>query len=111
VLTPIQTIEFLSMIIDSKEMTLTLLEDKVLRIKKQFSTIATGESPGEWSKEEQQEHINVLELKGARFALLTYIPRFKVDSVHIQMDIVALTYLINMGGTKNQLMSKILKGI
>ena len=57
---------------------------------------------GLWSKEEQQEHINVLELRAARIALLTYIPMFRVTSVHMQMDnIVALTYLLKMGGTKS----------
>ena len=67
---------------------------------------------GSWSQKEQQEHINVLELRAAQLGLLTFVPRFKATSVHIQMDnVVALKYLLKMGGTKSLEMNQISKDI
>ena len=44
----------------------------------------------------------MLELKAAQLGLLTFLPRFKATSVHIQMgNIVALKYILKMGGTKS----------
>jgi len=62
---------------------------------------------GPWSMIEKKDHINILEMKAAKFALMTFVLRFpRVKAVHLQMDnMVALAYLSKMGGTKNQLLT------
>lgn len=59
---------------------------------------------GPWSSQEKKFHINILELKAIQIAILTFSKWFpEVKAIHIQTDnIVALSYLIKMGGTKNQ---------
>ena len=68
---------------------------------------------GPWTREEQKEHINFLELKAAKLAIMTFTYLYKnVKSVHIQMDsIVALTYLVKMGGTHSEKLSLLSKEI
>ena len=60
---------------------------------------------GVWSQAEQALDINILELREAKFALLTFC-RYKKDlAVHVQMDNqAALVSLIKMGGTRDLLM-------
>ena len=60
---------------------------------------------GVWSQTEQALYINILELKAAKFAILTSC-RYKKDvAVHVQMDNqAALGYLIKMGRTRKLLM-------
>ena len=50
----------------------------------------------------QALHINILELRTAKFAILTFC-RYKKDlPVHVEMDNqAALAYLVKMGGTRN----------
>ena len=59
---------------------------------------------GVWSQAEQLLHINILELRAAKFAILTFF-RYKKDvAVHMQMDNqAALVYLVKIGGTRNLL--------
>jgi len=58
---------------------------------------------GLWSKEESLEHINFLELKAAKLAILTFVRLLSVTSIHLQMDnTVALAYIAKMGGTKSK---------
>lgn len=65
-----------------------------------------------WSAEERAEHINYLELKAAKLVILTFIELLKVESIHLQTDsMVALTYLVNMGGTSNSKMTQLSKEI
>ena len=53
--------------------------------------------------EEQKGHINILELKAAYLAILTFTKFREVQRIHLQLDnIVALSYLIKMGGTHNK---------
>ena len=68
---------------------------------------------GPWSDQEKQCHINLLELKAAKFAILTFVKLFpKSKSIHIQMDnIVALSYLVKMGGTQSEALSGLSKEI
>ena len=68
---------------------------------------------GPWSLQEKKLHINVLELKAIQIAILTFSKFFpEVKAIHIQTDnIVALTYLIKMGGTKGQDLNQISKEI
>ena len=62
--------------------------------------ISTG---GPWSQEEQKAHINVLELKAAHLAILTFTKFQIVQRIHVQMDNkIALSYLVKMGGTHNK---------
>ena len=58
-----------------------------------------------WPQAEQAMHINILELRAEKFAILTFC-RYKKDlAVHVQMDNqAALAYLVKMGGTRNLLM-------
>ena len=68
---------------------------------------------GPWSERERDLHINLLELKAANFAILTFTQNKKnLNSIHIQMDsMVALSYLVKMGGTNNQELVRISKQI
>ena len=62
--------------------------------------VSTG---GPWSLEEQKEHINLLELKAVKLALLTLTKRKQVNTIHLQIDnMTALSYLLKMGGTHSQ---------
>jgi len=58
---------------------------------------ATG---GAWSKEERQLHINVLELKAVNLALLSFVKKGDIKSIHFQ-NTTAIRYLQKMGGTKS----------
>lgn len=68
---------------------------------------------GLWSAREKELHINVLELKAAKLAILSFHRLFsKALSIHIRMDnIVALTYLIKMGSTRSETLTTISKEI
>ena len=68
---------------------------------------------GPWTQEESKLHINILELKAAKLAILTFTRnRQNLNSIHIQMDnMVALTYLVKMGGTNNHILVKLTKQI
>lgn len=68
--------------------------------------------PGEWSKEEKEFHINVLELLAVKLALLTFTKANHLQSLHFQIDNkTALSYLLKMGGTANRSMNKLSKDI
>ena len=61
--------------------------------------IKTG---GQWSKKEQDLHMNQLELLAIKFATLTFGKMWKISAIHIQVDnMISLIYLLKMGGTKN----------
>jgi len=64
---------------------------------------------GPWSDKERDLHINILELKAAKFAILTYTQnKSYLNSIHIQMDnMTALSYLVKMGGTNHQELVKL----
>ena len=68
---------------------------------------------GPWSERERDLHINILELKAANFAILTFTQnKSHLNSIHIQMDnMTALSYLVKMGGTNNQELVRISKQI
>ena len=67
---------------------------------------------GFWSQAEQALHKNILELREAKFEIIT-LCRYKKDlAVHAQIDIqVALDYLVKMGGARNLLMIQVTKEI
>ena len=54
-----------------------------------------------WTSQEKKDHINVLELRAVKYAILTFSRLHpKAQPIHIQMDsIVSLSYLVKMGGT------------
>ena len=55
---------------------------------------------GVWSQAEQALHINILELKAPKFAILIFCKYKKDLAVHVQIDNqAALAYLVNMGIT------------
>ena len=63
---------------------------------------------GLWSKKDREYHINLLELLAIKFAFLTFIKIMNIKSVHIQVDNqTALSYLLQMGGTKSQELLKV----
>ena len=67
---------------------------------------------GKWSKQESYKYINILEMIAVKLALLTFMKTRKVTSVHFQIDnIVALTYVIKMGGLHNQELLNLAKDI
>jgi len=62
--------------------------------------IRTG---GLWSVQEQQQHINVLELKAGMFAVQAFTKDQQGIHVHLRMDNTsALAYIRRMGGTRSQ---------
>ena len=68
---------------------------------------------GPWSDKERDLHINILELKAAKFSILTYTQnKSYLNSIHIQMDnMTVLSYLVKMEGTNNQELVKLSKQI
>ena len=67
---------------------------------------------GQWSKEEQLLHINVLELKAVKLALLTFNKQKSLKAIHFHVDnTTAQLYLVNIGGTGNQMLLKLSKEI
>jgi hypothetical protein len=55
---------------------------------------------GVWSKEESQDHINILELRAAFFALKSFLSNQTNRVICLKMDnTTAVSYLNNMGGT------------
>ena len=63
--------------------------------------------------EERKFHINVLELKAAKLPIMSFTLKERdAISIHISMDnMTALSYLIKMGGIKNQELNAISKEI
>ena len=62
--------------------------------------IRTG---GLWSVQEQQQHINVLELKAGMFAVQAFTKDQQRIHAHLRMDNTsALAYIRRMGGTRSQ---------
>ena len=71
--------------------------------------IPTG---GEWNLQEQQLHINVLEMKVVKLALLAHHKHFQMKAIYFQIDnTAALSYLLKMGGTKNKYLIELAKEI
>ena len=74
---------------------------------------------GQWSKAEAQLHINVLEIKTAKFAIESFCRVKKTKSVHLQIkketlqidNVTALSHLVKMGGTKIAELNKTSKEI
>ena len=65
------------------------------------SGIKTG---GQWSAEEQNAHINILELKACQLALLTFCKDLVNVHVHIYMDnTTSCTYINKFGGKTHEL--------
>ena len=57
---------------------------------------------GTWTEQERRVHIKELELLALKLALETFLKAQEIKSLYIQMDnIMALTYFLKMGGTKN----------
>ena len=57
---------------------------------------------GHWTLSEKKNHINILELRAAKYAVLTFTHLYPTAKIiHIKMDnIVALSYLMKIGGTR-----------
>ena len=71
--------------------------------------ISTG---GMWSAQEMKYHINILELLAVKLAIQKFTKCRDVKAIHLQVDnIVALPYLMKMGGTQNLKMVELAKGI
>ena len=64
-----------------------------------------------WSKLEAKNHINVPELKTAKFDIMTFTKMFPTAKVvYLQIDnIVAHSYLKKMGGSHNKILSNLAK--
>ena len=68
-----------------------------------WGAVCLGETAkGIWSSQEQNWHINILELLAVKLPLLTFTKDKAVKSIHFQIDnTTALRYLLKIGGTKN----------
>ena len=65
-----------------------------------------------WSAQETKYHINILDLLAVKLAIQTFTKYRGVKAIHLQVDnIVALTYLMKMGGTQNLKMVELAKEI
>ena len=67
----------------------------------------------QWTLSEKKDHITTLELRAAKYAILTFTRFYPAaKTIHIKMDnIVAVSHLVKMGGTQNQLLVQISKEI
>ena len=71
--------------------------------------IPTG---GEWNLQEQQLHINVLQIKAVKLALLAYHKQFQMKAIHLWIDNTTdLSYLVKMVGTKSKYLVELAKEI
>ena len=71
--------------------------------------ITTGR---QWSKKEQDLHINQLQLLVINFSILNFAKMWKISAIHIQVDnMTALSYLLKMGGTRYPELMQISKKI
>ena len=71
--------------------------------------IRTG---SQWSKKEQDLHINQLQLLVINFSILNFAKMWKISAIHIQVDnMTALSYLLKMGGTRYPELMQISKKI
>ena len=62
--------------------------------------------------QEQQLHINVLEMKAVKLALLAYHKHFQMKAIHFQIDnTTILSYVVKMGRTKNKYLMELSKEI
>ena len=67
----------------------------------------------QWKLSEKKDHITTLELRTEKYAILTFTRIYPTaKTIHIKMDsIVALSHLVKIGGTQNQLLVQISKEI
>ena len=79
--------------------------------KKGWGAVCQGiTTRGEWNLHEQQLHINVLEIKTVKLALLAYRKHFQMKAIYFQIDnTTALSYLVKMGETKNKYLLELAK--
>ena len=62
-----------------------------------------GSTGGQWSDTEKGFDINIQELLAAELAIKTFTKHHKPSSIHMRIDNTsALSYIMKMGGTKNQ---------
>ena len=67
---------------------------------------------GMWSAQKMKYYINILGLLAVKLAIQTFTKYRDVKAIHLQVDnIVALTYLMKMGGTQNLKMVELAKEI
>ena len=81
--------------------------------KKGWRAVCRGiRTRGQWSKKEQDLHINQMELLSIIFAIFTFVKMSIMSAIHIQVDnMKALSYLQKMGETKNRELMQISKEI
>lgn len=67
---------------------------------------------GMWSYEEQQEHINVLELKAAKLGIQSLCQKLYDCHVRLEVDnTTAVSYINNMGGTRSDRCNSVAKDL
>ena len=67
---------------------------------------------GPWTKQEQEMHINALEMKAAGIAIKSVTRDKQNMHIHLKMDnVTAVTYLNKMGGTHSHTLNQIAKEI
>ena len=85
---------------------ITLSPDLVITTdasKKGWGAVCLGEATqGQWGKEETGEHINLLELRAARFAIMAFAKNREDLHIHMRSDNSTTVAQINkMGGTRS----------
>ena len=69
-----------------------------------FDPASNVRGGGRWSKEEEEEHINILELKGAFFALRSFCKNVRDKHVRLMSDSTTVVACVNrQGSTKVRL--------
>ena len=68
---------------------------------------------GHWTLLEKKDSIDVLEMTAAKYTILSFTRLYPTaKTVQLKMNnTVALSYLVKIGGTRNQVLAQISKGI
>ena len=92
--------------LNSRDIDLTIQTDSSNSGWGAFVKETTQKTGGHWSYSEQDSHINILELKAAYLALQSFCTVRENIHINLQMDnMVAVSYINNMGGRKVELNS------
>lgn len=70
------------------------------------AALGNDETGGQWTSAEATNHVNILELQAAFFALKAFCNNTHYTHVQLQIDnTTAVAYINNMGGSKSPLLN------
>ena len=75
--------------------------------------LSRTQNRGQWILSEKKDHINILELRAPKYAILTFTRLYPTaKTIHIKIyNIASHSYLVKIGGTRTQLLVQISKEI